>query len=94
MKSSFVMIVLAFGGMMACKPAPAVSETTSKPQEGVAAKPYPLDVCLVSGEKLGSMGEPVIMVKDGQQIKFCCEKCQPEFETDSSKYLTKLAERR
>ena len=30
------------------------------------AKPYLLKTCLVSGEKLDSMGEPFVFVKDGQ----------------------------
>jgi hypothetical protein len=53
-------------------------------------KPYPLDTCLVSGEKLGSMGEPVRIVHNGQEIKFCCAGCQPEFEVDPEKFLSEL----
>ena len=33
-----------------------------------AAKPYPLDVCIVSGEQLGSMGEAVVYVHEGQEV--------------------------
>lgn len=55
-----------------------------------AAKPYPLDVCLVSDEKLGEMGDPVVIVHHEQEIKFCCEKCQPKFAKDPAKYLSKL----
>lgn len=55
-----------------------------------AAKPYPLDVCLVSGEKLGSMGEPVVMMHEGQEIKFCCDSCVPKFQKDPGNYLPKL----
>lgn len=54
------------------------------------AKPYPLDVCIVSGEKLGSMGEAISMVHEGQEIKFCCDHCVPDFKKDPAKYLTKL----
>ena len=31
--------------------------------------PYLLDVCVVSGEKLGSMGEPIVKVYDGREIR-------------------------
>lgn len=53
-------------------------------------KPYTLDVCLVSGEKLGSMGEPTSLVHEGQEIKFCCDSCEPKFKKDPSKFLSKL----
>lgn len=55
-----------------------------------SAKPYPLDTCLVSGEKLGSMGDPVIINHEGQEIKFCCDSCVPKFKKDPAKYLSKL----
>jgi len=55
------------------------------------AKPYPLEVCIVSGEKLGSMGDPVVIVHEGQQIKFCCDHCIPEFNKEPEKYLSKLS---
>jgi YHS domain-containing protein len=55
-----------------------------------AAKPYPLEVCLVSGEKIGSMGEPTSLVHEGQEIKFCCDHCEPKFKKDPAKYLSKL----
>ena len=54
------------------------------------AKPYPLDTCLVSGKKLGSMGDPVVMNHEGQEIKFCCDSCVPKFKMDPAKYLSKL----
>ena len=53
-------------------------------------RPYPLETCLVSGGKLGSMGEPVTYVYEGQEIRFCCAGCIPRFEKDPEKYLKKL----
>jgi YHS domain-containing protein len=55
-----------------------------------SAKPYPLDTCLVSGEKLGSMGDPIVINHEGQEIKFCCDTCVPQFKKDPEKYLSKL----
>jgi len=54
------------------------------------AKPYTLDVCIVSGEKLDSMGGPVAKVHEGQEVKFCCKSCVPDFTKEPAKYLTKL----
>ena len=70
--------------------APAPADTNAVAAAD-AAKPYPLDTCLVGGGKLGSMGEPVVITHESQVIKFCCESCQPKFEKDPAKYLAKLA---
>lgn len=69
-----------------CKPAKTETETTA----AGSAKPYPMDTCLVSGEKLGSMGTPPEIVHEGQQIKFCCKSCIPDFEKDPAKFLAKM----
>lgn len=53
-------------------------------------KPYTLDKCLVSDEKLGEMGKPFVFVHEGQEIKLCCKPCQKEFNKDKAKYLKKL----
>ena len=55
------------------------------------AKPYPLNTCIVSGDKLGEMGAPVVRVVNGQEVKFCCKDCVKDFDKDPAKYLTKLA---
>ena len=55
------------------------------------AKPYPLDVCLVSGEKLGSHGAPYVFVHEGQQIKLCCKGCLKDFRAEPVRHLQKLA---
>ena len=65
-------------------------KTTSTPSSESAAKSYPLDTCLVSGEKLGEMGDPVVIQHEGQEIKFCCDSCIPKFKKEPAKYLSKL----
>ena len=55
-----------------------------------AAKPYPLTVCIVSGEPLGGMGKPVVVVRDGQEVKFCCRGCIKDFDKDPAKFLSKI----
>ncbi len=53
-------------------------------------KPYPMDECVVSDEKLGSMGEPVVFVHAGQQIKLCCKGCRKDFNKEPAKFLSKI----
>jgi hypothetical protein len=55
-----------------------------------AAKPYPLDTCLVAGEKLGEMGEPLVVVVGNQQVKLCCDHCLPELKKNPAEFLAKL----
>jgi len=66
----------------------------SKSDDGAGATDtvvaYPLDVCVVSGEKLGSMGEPVRLVHQGQEIKLCCKDCVKEFEANPEEYMLKI----
>jgi len=54
------------------------------------AKPYPLDVCLVSGEELGSMGDSHVFVYQDQEIKMCCKKCLKKFNATPDKYVSLL----
>ena len=53
-------------------------------------KPYPKDVCIVSDNKLGSMGRVVTKTHEGQEVKFCCKPCVKKFDKDPKKYLAKL----
>lgn len=47
---------------------------------------YPMETCMVSGKKLGAMGEPSRLVHEGREIKFCCEGCDGEFNSNLEKY--------
>ncbi len=66
---------------------PSEAPSTTQTQTAI---PYPLDTCLVSGEKIGSMGDPVVIVHEGQEIKFCCDSCIPKFNKNPAKYLAAL----
>ena len=55
-----------------------------------APKPYPLDKCIVTDEKLDSMGKPYVFTHEGQEIKMCCKSCLKDFNKDTAKYLKKL----
>ena len=52
--------------------------------------PYPLSTCIVSDEKLGEMGKPVMVDYKGQQVGFCCKSCLGDFDKEPAKYLAKL----
>ncbi len=94
MRSGAAFLALSVGlGTWAVAETPA--ETPAAPaadKQAEAAKPYPLDTCLVSGEKLDEMGEPQVIVHEGQEVKFCCKMCIKKFKADPEKYLKKMNE--
>jgi YHS domain-containing protein len=51
---------------------------------------YPLTTCVVSGQPLGSMGEPVVIDYEGREVRFCCAGCEPRFRSEADKYLVQL----
>jgi RND family efflux transporter MFP subunit len=71
--------------------ADVADDGATKAQETVADD-YPIDFCLVSGEKLGSMGAPVTLEYEGRTLKFCCAMCISSFRDDPDTYLKKLDE--
>jgi len=51
---------------------------------------YSVDYCIVSGEKLGATGEPVVRTLEGREVRFCSEQCAKMFEKDEAAYMKKL----
>lgn len=86
MKSKFISLVVA-----------AVAAMPVFAHEGhdhAAAATAPT-TCIVSGDKLGAMGEPVAYTykqagKPDRVLQFCCKDCIADFEKDPAKYLAKL----
>jgi hypothetical protein len=76
--------------------APATSGGTAAPPSpppppgAIGVGEYPLDTCVVSGEKLGSMGEVVKVVHDGTEVRFCCAKCVEEFNKNPGPFVGKV----
>lgn len=60
------------------------------PKSISGAKPYPLKVCLVTGNDLDSMGDTRVEVYNGQELRFCCRPCVRKFYAKPEKYLAKL----
>jgi YHS domain-containing protein len=55
-----------------------------------AGDPYTLDTCPISGMKLGAMGEAIVKVYDGREVRFCCNGCPEKFEADMEANFKKL----
>ncbi len=67
------------------------TQTAEKPAPAaVKSQPYPLDTCVVSGQKLDANGGAVTKDIDGRQIKFCCNRCAGKFDADKATYIKKL----
>ena len=60
-------------------------------QKSSKVKPYPLKMCIVSDEELGSMGDYITFVYKDQQMKVCCKPCIKQFKKDPKKYIKLLA---
>ncbi len=85
MKNIIALALLAAG--LIAGPTLAAAE-----DQKAAVKPYPLDTCLVSDEKLGADAsmKTFVFTHEGQEIKLCCKSCQKDFKKDPTKYLKKL----
>ena len=59
-----------------------------------AVKPYPLTVCIVTDNDLGSMGDERRFVYEGQEIKICCQPCERKFLKNPKTYLKKLVSKK
>jgi YHS domain-containing protein len=70
----------------------ALLTTSARAAEDKEAKKYPLETCVVSGEKLGSMGDPYVFKYKGREVKLCCKGCLKDFNKEPAKYVKKLEE--
>ena len=74
-------------GMFTLVPATLPAADT---KENKDPKPYPLTTCLVTGEKIGGHGKPVVLTEGGYEIKLCCKDCTADFKKDTAKHIAKL----
>lgn len=63
-------------------------ETTATDDKRVGDA-WPLDTCVVSGMKLDSMGEPIVRIHEGREVRFCCAGCLNPFNADPTAHLAK-----
>lgn len=91
MKKLLTSLLLATGLAATASAANAPAPVNSA--EAKAA--YPLKVCAVSGEELGSMGEPFDYVhqeagKPDRLVRMCCKGCLKTFKKEPAKYLARI----
>ena len=67
-----------------------VKTPEEKAQAAEQAKTYPLTTCVVSGDKLGGMGETIDCLYQGKLVRFCCKGCIKSFNKNPEKYLKEL----
>ncbi|GEM_PF-5223302 len=84
-------------GVVAVEPSSATGSAptvvVSPSEEQLAGtKAYTAETCVVSGEELGGMGEPVVALIGDQQVKLCCDHCVPDLKKNPAKFLTKVGE--
>ena len=96
----FMVLLVTTLGLLACdnsetKPPPPITEESVTPAESELASEqikeqrenYPTDMCVVSGDKLGSMGEPVERVVLGRLVKLCCNACIDSLEKNPVRFV-------
>ena len=65
----------------------SASEVGQQQSSERASEPYTLTTCPVSGQALGSMGDPIVLSVDGREVRLCCKGCVSKMETESAKYF-------
>ena len=83
---------LVLAAVFAAVPAIIHADGTNSVAAAAKPVPYPLDTCIISGDKFGGdMGDPIVFVYTNnganQEIKFCCPMCKPKFLKEPDKYM-------
>lgn len=86
-KITILITAIAFS-LAACGEKDPTETTTDQAASGE----YPLTTCVVSGEELGSMGDPVVVEHNGTEVKLCCDQCLDKFNSDPAKYAKKVTD--
>lgn len=69
----------------------SLKQDAAQPEaEAEIGNPYPLTTCPISGEKLGSMGDPIVKKYDEREVRYCCDGCPEAFEKDLDASWAKL----
>lgn len=89
MKSTKYLITSALALAMLAGP---LSSLAADQKAKAKLKPYPLKTCVVTGEKLGGMGDAYTFEYEGREIKLCCKGCLKDFKKEPAKYIKKLEE--
>jgi len=87
--AALALVCVAGAGLaFAAGPGPGMVQDDKAPK----GDPYPLDTCIVSGEKLGSMGAPITIAHEGREIKLCCNGCVKPFKENPADFIARIDE--
>lgn len=92
-----MLAVMVLGTVLGSFSAVRAEDAKAAPTEA-QIKAYPLQTCVVSGEKLGEMGKPYDLIykeKNGDKetdrlVRLCCKGCVKDFNKEPAKYISKL----
>lgn len=93
--STRLLLIPAFAlGLAGCSDESATTNTDppAQAEPATAEADYPLEVCVVSGEKLGSMGDPIEVTVQDHTFKLCCASCEDELRENPDKFIKVLEE--
>lgn len=88
--TSLLLIPALAVGLISCSDSTEPATNGPSGPESVESTEYPLDVCVVSGEKLGSMGDPITLEVEGHTFKICCASCEKKLRATPDKYIKML----
>src|ERR1700744_5839365 len=81
--------LMVAAGMLLMMALPVWAGDTNSPPS-VIIKPYPIDHCLICGDNISGTNAVVVFDYQGQELKFCCQRCVKTFKKDPAKYLQQL----
>jgi YHS domain-containing protein len=89
--------IIALALLLPCLAAPLAGlAQDAKPAKAVKVKPYPMDTCVVSDEKIDTSADakmkPYTFTYEGQEVKLCCKSCEKDFKKEPAKYIKKITE--
>jgi YHS domain-containing protein len=87
---TFTIVLFTATASLAVEKTPGPGKEESAADGDWRGDVYPLATCPVSGQKLGSMGDPVVYEHEGREIRFCCGGCVEPFKKESAEYLKKI----
>ena len=95
--AALMLLVVPVGIMLGCGRSADQTQVAKSPVKQqaphastAATSKSKIDWCIVSGEKLGAMGDPVHYKYQDRDVTFCCKNCIKEFEANPLAYLARL----
>ena len=93
--------LMVFGAVLATSPADHHEDNAAgaakDERKPLTMNVYALDTCPISGQKLGSMGDPVVKEyeHDGEkrEVRFCCPPCIERFEDEKAEHFGAIDEK-